>query len=92
MEIPQKKSLQDLAIFMAPHSWAQLKWQVLWGPLCSSRQLSGKQSRLSQSLYALKEFATHLLGLHAHATEPGYEPAIMQMFNCALTVNAALSF
>ena len=25
-------------IFMAPHSQASLKWPVLWGPLCWSRQ------------------------------------------------------
>ena len=34
-------------------------------------KLSGTQSKLSQSLYALKEFAAHLLGFHAPATEPG---------------------
>ena len=32
-------------------------------------KLSGTQSRLSQSLYTLKEFATHLLGLHAPPKE-----------------------
>ena len=43
------------------------------GLLCSScQQLSKTQSRLSQSLYTLKEYATHLLGLHAPATEPGF--------------------
>ena len=36
------------------------------GPLCSiASKLSGAQSSLSQSLYALKEFGSHLLGLHA---------------------------
>ena len=35
-------------------------------------KLSRTQSRLSQSLYALKEFAAHLLGLHAPVTEPGF--------------------
>ena len=35
-------------------------------------KLSGIQSRLSQSLYALKEFGAHLLGLHAPAMEPGF--------------------
>ena len=34
--------------------------------------LYGLQSRLSQSLYALKEFAANLLGLHASATEPSF--------------------
>ena len=32
----------------------------------------GTQSRLSQSLYTLKEFAAHLPGLHAPATEPSF--------------------
>ena len=35
-------------------------------------KLSGPQSRLSQNLYALKEFAAYLLGLHAPATEPSF--------------------
>ena len=34
--------------------------------------LYGLQSRLSQSLYALKEFAANLLGLHGSATEPSF--------------------
>ena len=33
---------------------------------------SGTQSIRSQGLYALREFAAHLLGLHALATEPGF--------------------
>ena len=58
---------------MAPHGQAPFKWPVLWGPLCSSRQQAVRpQSKLSQSLYALKEFAAHLLGLHAPATEPSF--------------------
>ena len=35
------------------------------------RKVSGTQSRLSLSHYALKEFAAH--GLHAPATEPGFD-------------------
>ena len=35
-------------------------------------KLSGIQSRFSQSLYALKEFAAHLLGLHATTMEPSF--------------------
>ena len=37
-----------------------------------ARNLSGTQSRLSQSLYAMKEFAAHLLGSHAPETEPSF--------------------
>ena len=35
-------------------------------------KLSETQSKLSQSLYALKEFVAHLLDLHAPATEPDF--------------------
>ena len=35
-------------------------------------KLYGAQSQLSLSLYALKEFAAHLLGIHAPAMEPGF--------------------
>ena len=35
-------------------------------------KLSGSQSRLPQSLWSLKEFAVHLLGSHAPATQPGF--------------------
>ena len=38
----------------------------------SPASFPGIQSRLSQSLYGLKEFAAHLLGLHAPAMEPGF--------------------
>ena len=34
--------------------------------------LCGTQSRLSQSLYALKELAIHLLDLNASTTEPRF--------------------
>ena len=37
-----------------------------------ANKLSGTQSRLFQSLFALKEFAAHLIGLHASTTEPSF--------------------
>ena len=49
---------------MSPHSWPHSNDHFV--PVTS--KLSGTQSRLSRSLYTLKEFATHLLGKHAPAT------------------------
>ena len=46
-------SLQDLAIFMAPHGWPHSSGQYSSGPLLSKQ--SARQFRLSLSLYALKE-------------------------------------
>ena len=37
-----------------------------------TNELSRMLSRLSQGLYTLKEFAAHLLGLHAEVTELGF--------------------
>ena len=61
-------SLKDLAIFMAPQG--QVASSTLGDHFeVVTWKLSGSQSRLSQSLYALQEFAAHLLGLHAPAKE-----------------------
>ena len=71
-------SKQDLAIFMAPHGPAQFKRPVLWrttlqrSPASCVEHSKSTQSTLPQSLYALKEFASHLLGPNAPATEPGF--------------------
>ena len=66
-------SLQDLAIFMAPQSGPIPVASTLGDRFAAiASKMSGTQSRLSQSLYDLKEFVAHLLGLHAPATEPGF--------------------
>ena len=51
-------------------------------------KLSRALCRLSLSLYALKVFVAHLLGLHAPATEPGFtiELAFSLFFNSFLII------
>ena len=58
----------DLAMFKAPHSSGQCSGDCF---TAVASNLSWTQSRLSKSLYALKEFDPHLLGLRTPATELG---------------------
>ena len=57
---------------MAPRGRAPFKWPVLCGEYFATvtSELTGTHSRLSQILYALKEFAVYLLDLDAPAMEP----------------------
>ena len=67
-------SLQCFDHFHGSTQSGPIKWTVLWETTINviASKLSRTQSRLAQSLYALKEFAAHLLGLHALATESGF--------------------
>ena len=67
---------------MDPHVWPHSSGQYSRGLLAAVAQqavatvaskLSGTQPRLYQSLYALKEFAAHLLDLHSPGMEHGFE-------------------
>ena len=67
-------SLQDLAFFKAPRGWPNnSSVQYSWEPLYSSHQQAVRHTvQTFPEPYALKDFAAHLLGLHAPATEPGF--------------------
>ena len=67
-------SLQDLAIFMAPHSRAPFKWPVLWGTTFQWSPASSLEHSpdFPRACTPWKRFAAHLLGLYAPATEPGF--------------------
>ena len=59
---------------MDPHVWPHSSGQYSRGLLAAvASTLSGTQPRLYQSLYALKEFAAHLLDLHSPGMEHGFE-------------------
>ena len=63
-------SLQDMAIFVVLHGCGHSRRQYNTAAVASN--LPGTQSRLSQSLNALKEVAIHLLDLNASTTEPRF--------------------
>ena len=43
-----------------------------------TNKLSRTQSKLSLSLYSLKEFAAHLISLHAPTTEPSFRFSVLR--------------
>ena len=67
-------SLQDLAIFMAPHGRAPFKWPVLWGTTFQWSPASSLEHSpdFPRACTPWKRFAAHLLGWYAPATEPGF--------------------